>query len=177
MMRSKNLLSWVVTFGVVVVLAALVGCRPPPPPAPPPPAPVYTAPVAATPTYRPTTEEWVHLPVRLVYPTGGSRLSDEHRAMLREAHASLANRTDIVRIRVEGHTDERGNRELNEQLSMERAQSVVDYLVGDLGLPRELFEARGFGEEAPVTSGTTASDRVQNRRVEFSILVRRQAAP
>ena len=96
--------------------------------------------------------------------------------MLREAHASIASRTDIVRVRVEGHADSRGTEEQNQRLSEERAAAVVDFLVGDLGLPRELFESVGYGSSRPLTSETTASDRVQNRRVEFSILVRRQAA-
>jgi outer membrane protein OmpA-like peptidoglycan-associated protein len=179
----KHFSTTIGTITVSLLLASMLGCRPPaptaPPPLPPPQPVVVTQPVqpVAQPAYRPTTEEWVQLPVRLSYPTGGSRISDENRAMLREAHATLANRTDIVRIRVEGHADSRGTEEQNQRLSEERAQAVVDYLVGDLGLPRELFETQGFGSTRPITSETTASDRVQNRRVEFSILVRRQAAP
>ncbi len=178
----KHLLTMLGGFIAALMVSTAIGCRPDPPPPPPPrpvpaPAPAPAPQPTAEPAYRPTTEEWVHLPVRLVYPTGGSRLSDEHRAMLREAHSSLAHRTDIVRVRVEGHADSRGNEELNQRLSEERAQAVVDFLVGDLGMPRELFETVGYGSTRPLTSETTASDRVQNRRVEFSILVRRQAAP
>jgi peptidoglycan-associated lipoprotein len=117
------------------------------------------------------------MPARILYPSGGSRLDDQARAMLREAHASMAARTDIVRIRVEGHADGQGNREANMRLGSERAEGVVDFLVGELGLPRELFETLSFGDERPLTSETTPGDRVQNRRVEFSVLVRRQAAP
>ena len=178
-------LAGISTFIAALLLTLAMGCRheEPPPPPPPEPAPQPVAQPApppqpvAQPTYQPTTEEWVHLPVRIVYPTGGSRLNDEARALLREAHASMAHRTDIVRIRVEGHADGRGNDEANNQLGMERAQGVVDFMVGELGLPRELFETVTFGDERPLTSETTAADRVQNRRVEFSILVRRQAAP
>ncbi len=96
--------------------------------------------------------------------------------MIREGHASLAHRTDIVRIRIEGHADGRGSQAGNHQLGMERAQGVMDFLIGQLGMPRELFEVHSYGDERPLTSETTAADRVQNRRVEFSILVRRQAA-
>ena len=89
----------------------------------------------------------------------------------------MVHRTDIVRIRVEGHADGRGSNDANERLGMERAQGVVDFMVGELGMPRELFEVVSYGDTRPITSETTASDRIQNRRVEFSILVRRQAAP
>jgi OOP family OmpA-OmpF porin len=173
---KRNRLS-IASIGSVIVAASLalcLGCQPDPPP-PPPPAPAPAP--APTPTYQPTTEEWVHLPVRILYPSGGARLDDQARAMIREFHASLVNRTDIIRIRCEGHADDQGQAEANERLGLERAQGVVDFGVGELGLPRELFEVVSFGDTQPDTSNTTASDRLQNRRVEFSILVRRQAAP
>jgi outer membrane protein OmpA-like peptidoglycan-associated protein len=171
--------------GALIVAAlgvSVLACAPEPEPVAPQPVvvaqpqPQPVQPVGQ-PTYRPTTEEWVQLPVRILYPSGGARLDDQARAMIREFHASLVNRTDIVRIRCEGHADGQGSTEANERLGMERAQGVVDFAVGDLGLPRELFEVVTFGDTRPLTSETTASDRVQNRRVEFSILVRRQAAP
>lgn len=154
---------------------------------PPPPPPQQTAPPVVhqhqqapppqtQPTYQPTTEQWVPLPIRITYPSGGSRLDDNARAMLREAHASVAHRTDIIRVRVEGHADGQGSTQQNHALGLERAQGVIDFLVGDLGMPREFFEFESHGDTRPLTSETTAGDRVQNRRVEFSILVRRQAA-
>jgi len=159
-------------FGAAVVLT--INCGPPPAPTvtvtTPAPAP------APAPAPRPTTEEWVNMPIKILYPSGGSRLDDQARAMLREVHASVAHRTDIVRVRVEGHADSRGSAALNEQLGLERAQGVVDFAVGELGMPRELFEVHSYGDTAPLTSDTTAADRVQNRRVEFKLLVRRQAA-
>lgn len=137
-----------------------------------------TAPLPPTaPTVLPSTEEWVRLPIIVNYPSGGARLDDDARTMMRELHASLVNRTDIIRIRVEGHTDDEGRAEDNERLGLERAQGVVDFATGDLGLPRELFEVQSFGDRMPRTSNSEGPDRLLNRRVEFSILVRRQAAP
>lgn len=183
---KHSTLAWIGTCIAVLLVVATMGCRheeevPPPPPPPPPqpvaqPAPAPVQPIAQ-PSYRPTTEEWVHLPVRILYPSGGSRLDDQARAMIREGHATMVHRTDIVRVRVEGHADGRGSVDGNNQLGMERAQGVVDFMVGELGMPRELFEVVTYGDERPLTSETTATDRVQNRRTEFSILVRRQAAP
>jgi outer membrane protein OmpA-like peptidoglycan-associated protein len=180
--RFSKLVLGAFVAAILGVTAFSCAPEPEPVPPPPPPPPMVTAqptPVqpVGQPTYRPTTEEWVQLPVRILYPSGGARLDDQARAMIREFHASLVNRTDIVRIRCEGHADGQGSTEANERLGMERAQGVVDFAVGDLGLPRELFEVVTFGDTRPLTSETTASDRVQNRRVEFSILVRRQAAP
>jgi outer membrane protein OmpA-like peptidoglycan-associated protein len=163
---------------MTLLMTSVVGCRhdvytAPPPVAAPPQVVVAPPPQRTHPV---TTEEWVAVPIRILYPLGGSRLDDEARAMLREVHSSMASRTDIIRISVEGHTDSRGMRETNERLGIERAQGVVDFLVGDLGLPRELFEVHGFGDTRPITSCTTAADCLQNRRVEFRMLVRRTAA-
>jgi outer membrane protein OmpA-like peptidoglycan-associated protein len=172
---------------LLMALGALttLGCgasHEPPPPSPPPPPPVVTTTPAVTQpppprvTSLPTTEDWIQLPVRIEYPSGGSRLDDQARAVIREGYASMAHRTDIIRIRVEGHADGRGSAVANQQLGLDRAQGVVDFLVGELGMPRELFEVVSYGDTRPLTSETTPVDRVVNRRVEFSLLVRRQAA-
>ena len=160
---------------MMLLTAPLLGCPPEPQPTvvtppPPPPPPPPERPL-------PTTEEWVEMPVRIVYRLGGSRLDDEARALLRELHATASHRTDIIRISVEGHADSRGSTEANERLGAERAHGVVDFLVGELGLPRELFETHSFGDTRPLTSCTTEADCLQNRRVEFRLLVRRRAAP
>lgn len=159
------------TLLIAAVAVAALGCAPPPAPAP---APVVTQP--AQPAYQPTTDEWVHLPTRITYDRGSAYLTDVTRAMLNEAHASMANRTDIVRVRIEGHADDGGSEERNNLLASERAQNVMDYLVGTLRMPRELFEVQSFSDNQPLTSGTSQADEAANRRVEVSILVRRQAA-
>lgn len=159
------------TMLLVVVAMSALGCPPDPPPPPPPAQP---APVATTTV--PTTEEWVQVPTRINYDRGSSRLNDQGRAMLAEAHASMSHRTDIVRIRIDGHADDGGSQERNELLSRERAQNVLDYLVGTLGMPRELFEVHHHADDQPLTSGTTEADHATNRRVEFQMLVRRQAS-
>jgi outer membrane protein OmpA-like peptidoglycan-associated protein len=112
-------------------------------------------------------EEWVHAPVRITFETG-SDLDDGDRAMLQELVAVLSQRADVVRVRVEGHAIVEW--ENAEGLALARAQRVVDFLVGDGGLPRELFEAVDDGGDY---SDAGAMDRVQWQRVEFSLLVRR----
>lgn len=169
---------------VALAMVAAFGCSAPqdcPPPPPPPECPPCTCPDCATPTPPPApgcsgavTEEWMHLNVRILFPTGGSVLDEEAQRLLQEAVMTLRGRTDIRRIRVEGHTDSRGPDASNSQLALQRAQAVVQYLVG-LGVPESMLEAQGYGSERPVTSDATAMDREQNRRVEFSILVCRPA--
>lgn len=80
----------------------------------------------------------------------------------------LASHPDLV-IRVEGHTDSRGNDAYNLDLSQRRADAVVAYLVGR-GIDKARLQAKGFGETAPISDNRTRSGRAQNRRVVFVIV-------
>jgi outer membrane protein OmpA-like peptidoglycan-associated protein len=74
-----------------------------------------------------------------------------------------------LKIEIEGHTDNTGSDDYNQQLSERRAESVRDYLVSQ-GISSESFTAiRGFGESTPVVSNDTAAGRQQNRRVELVV--------
>ena len=74
----------------------------------------------------------------------------------------------IRRIRIEGHTDDRGKREYNIELSDRRAKSVMRFLT-DYGVEASRMEAQGFGPLRPVASNATVKGRADNRRVEFVI--------
>ena len=51
-------------------------------------------------------------------------------------------------------------------LSLERAQSVKDYLV-NRGISADRLKVKGMGESEPITSNRTAKGREKNRRIEF----------
>ena len=76
--------------------------------------------------------------------------------------------TDIPKIRVEGHTDNRGSAELNKRLSNARAAAVVDWLVKH-GIDRAHLTSVGFGMDRPIETNDTDAGRAANRRVEFHI--------
>jgi outer membrane protein OmpA-like peptidoglycan-associated protein len=75
---------------------------------------------------------------------------------------------EIKKVRVEGHTDNRGVPAKNKKLSAARAASVVKWLVGHGVDPARLASA-GFGQELPVDDNKTEAGRQNNRRVEFHI--------
>jgi outer membrane protein OmpA-like peptidoglycan-associated protein len=76
---------------------------------------------------------------------------------------------ELERIRVEGHTDDRGNDAYNKKLSQARAESVQKYLI-ERGVATNRLEAVGYGEEKPIGDNKTEPGRTQNRRVEFKII-------
>jgi OmpA-OmpF porin, OOP family len=80
-------------------------------------------------------------------------------------------KSGIKRIRIEGHTDNRGDKVKNQKLSEDRARAVADYLIAQ-GIDRSRVEAAGFGDTRPVAPNLTARGRELNRRSEFIILER-----
>lgn len=74
-----------------------------------------------------------------------------------------------LRIRISGHTDNRGKRAKNLKLSEDRADAVKTYLVSK-GVEPNRIETRGVGPDEPVADNKTAAGRTQNRRIEFELL-------
>ena len=81
-------------------------------------------------------------------------------------------------VRIEGHTDSKGNDAYNQKLSERRAASVKTWFIDKEGLGNVQFTTQGFGAKKPVASNTKpdGSDdpdgRQKNRRVE--IVLRKQ---
>jgi peptidoglycan-associated lipoprotein len=73
-----------------------------------------------------------------------------------------------IRIRIDGHADERGSVEYNLALGMRRANAVRDYLVG-FGIDGARFETFSYGEDRPLVTGSGESAWSQNRRAEFRV--------
>jgi peptidoglycan-associated lipoprotein len=97
-----------------------------------------------------------------------SDLSREAQNVLNEK-IPLLRETPAIRIRIEGHADERGSLEYNLALGRRRAQSVREFLTG-FGLDASRFEIESFGEDRPLDSGHTVSAYTRNRRAAFVVL-------
>lgn len=69
---------------------------------------------------------------------------------------------------IEGHTDSVGSKSSNQLLSERRANAVRDYFISN-GVNADRLTAKGFGEEYPIDSNSTASGRKNNRRVEVKL--------
>jgi len=77
----------------------------------------------------------------------------------------------VLRVEVQGHTDNVGGAAYNQALSEARARAVREALV-DRGVPPETLVARGYGPQRPVAPNDTEAGRAANRRVAFVITER-----
>ena len=73
-------------------------------------------------------------------------------------------------IVVSGHTDNTGNPQLNQMLSLKRAEAVRDWMRDTGDVPESCFAVQGYGESRPIASNDTVDGRALNRRVEISLV-------
>jgi len=89
--------------------------------------------------------------------------------VLQSVSDALKGATHIKKVRVEGHTDDRGKVEHNTELSDRRAKSVMAWLV-EHGIDQSRLEAKGYGPSNPIADNKTSAGRAKNRRVDFVII-------
>ncbi len=118
-----------------------------------------------------TAEEMLDQPgsplaTRVIYfDFDSAKVKDESLAIL-EAHGVFLAENGTVRLRLEGHADERGSREYNIGLGDRRAQSVRRILLLQ-GASSNQIETISYGEERPAVLGHDESAWSRNRRVEL----------
>ncbi len=74
-----------------------------------------------------------------------------------------------AKLRVEGHTDDRGDETYGLRLSERRAQAVATYLIKVEGFQAARITTKGFGESAPAVPNTSDANRQKNRRVVITV--------
>ena len=92
-------------------------------------------------------------------------LSAESRATL-DAKIPALQARPAFRVRITGHTDERGSSEYNLALGLRRAAELKAYLVAN-GIDASRIDISSMGEERPAVAGSAESAWAQNRRAEF----------
>ena len=73
-----------------------------------------------------------------------------------------------LKIEISGHTDNTGSASLNESLSQQRADAVVNYLKTK-GVNASRMTSKGYGSNFPIATNNTEDGRQENRRTEFEI--------
>lgn len=89
--------------------------------------------------------------------------------------ADFLNDNPGTSVVIEGHTDNVGSNELNQQLSQQRANAIADVLVDSFRIRANRVKGIGYGEERPIESNETEAGREKNRRVVAEVFARQEA--
>jgi outer membrane protein OmpA-like peptidoglycan-associated protein len=108
------------------------------------------------------------MPGNITFDTNSGNLQSSFYDVLNSV-AIVLEEFDKTIIAVSGYTDSTGARDYNQQLSVERARSVANYLKSR-NIVDARFETVGFGEDYPIADNSTAEGRAQNRRVELTLI-------
>lgn len=98
-----------------------------------------------------------------------ARIRPESFKILDQVATVMEQHPEILRIRIEGHTDSQGAATYNQDLSERRALAVRTYLI-ERGISPGRLLARGYGEDYPIAPNGSEEGRALNRRVDFMIL-------
>jgi OOP family OmpA-OmpF porin len=110
----------------------------------------------------------------IYYEFNSADLNERSRNVLDTTLLVLLKEAPEFIIEIGAHTDSIGDTEYNRQLSQQRADNVVSYLISK-GISAEKLVAKGYGEESPVAPNTlpdgsdNPAGREKNRRTEFRI--------
>jgi peptidoglycan-associated lipoprotein len=102
---------------------------------------------------------------------GKTILPDEAKAKLDEMITQLKADPKGAYFEVEGHTDNIGDKNVNERIGLERAEAVKRYLYEQHHVPLHKINVISYGEDRPIAPNKTKAGRAQNRRVVIKVLV------
>ena len=139
------------------VLAAIQTYVPPPPPPPPVIKQVIQGP------------QTVRLDSMSLFDTGRYDLKPGSTKVLVNALVGIKAKPGWL-IVIAGHTDNTGDEQSNQTLSLKRAESVRDWMRDTGDVPESCFAVQGYGESRPAATNDTAQGRALNRRVEISLV-------
>jgi outer membrane protein OmpA-like peptidoglycan-associated protein len=110
----------------------------------------------------------LNMPGNITFAFDSANLQPQFQPVLDNVAQTLNQYNQTV-IEVAGHTDSVGTEAYNQQLSVQRANSVAGYL-SSRGVSMQRMIVTGAGESRPIASNDTEAGRAQNRRVEITIV-------
>jgi len=109
----------------------------------------------------------LNMPGNITFKTASADLNSNFFRVL-DSVSLVLKEYDKTLIDVEGHTDSDGSDTYNQQLSLERANSVGTYL-NSRGVNGQRIVTFGAGEARPIASNSSSTGKQQNRRVELKL--------
>ncbi len=104
----------------------------------------------------------------LSFPVGSAEIEPQNFLLLTKIQSALRIFPE-AEITIEGHTDAAGDDDLNQRLSVERADAVRSYVVANMPADSTRIDAMGYGESVPLASNDTTEGRAKNRRIDIRL--------
>jgi OOP family OmpA-OmpF porin len=116
------------------------------------------------------TEEEIVILDQVQFKTGSAVILPRSDDLLTQVAAVLGEHPEILKVEVQGHTDNRGGKKYNKRLSEKRARAVVKWLTKKGNVDPGRLTSHGYGMDEPIAENDTPEGRQQNRRVQFKII-------
>jgi len=107
---------------------------------------------------------------RVRFKVNSFEVTKDAKAALDEFAAKIKGLDKGVYLEIQGHTDDTGGADYNDQLGQQRAEAVRRYLAREHKLPLGRISTISYGDTQPVQTNKTAKGRAQNRRVVIVVL-------
>lgn len=122
------------------------------------------------------TDKEIIILEQVQFDTGKSTIKKVSDPLLDSVAQVLKEHPEILKLEVQGHTDNKGAKALNTKLSQDRADSVKKALE-KRGVDAGRMVGKGYGPDVPIAPNDTDDGRAKNRRVQFVVLEKRPALP
>ncbi len=121
------------------------------------------------------TEKEIIILEQVQFDFGKATIKKESDPLLDSVAEVLKEHPEILKVEVQGHTDDKGAKALNAKLSQDRADAVRKALE-KRGIEGGRLVSKGYGPDKPIADNKTDDGRAKNRRVQF-IVTDKKAAP
>jgi OOP family OmpA-OmpF porin len=116
------------------------------------------------------TEQEIVILEQVQFKTGSAQILPASDDVLAQVAAVLVEHPEILKIEVQGHTDNRGGKKYNQKLSEKRSAAVVNWLIRRGNVEASRLTSQGYGMDEPIDDNGTPEGRQKNRRVQFKII-------
>lgn len=113
--------------------------------------------------------EMVTLDSLALFASGQYKLKNEATKVLVDTLINIKAKPGWL-IVISGYTDNTGNPDLNQKLSLKRAEAVRDWMIKTSDIAPSCFAVQGYGQHQPVADNSTLDGRARNRRVEIRLI-------
>lgn len=129
----------------------------------------WAPPLPPAPIIMQEAPEMVTLDSLALFASGQYELKNEATKVLVDALINIKAKPGWL-IVISGYTDNTGNPDLNQKLSLKRAEAVRDWMIKTSDIAPSCFAVQGYGQHQPVADNSTLDGRARNRRVEIRLI-------